>query len=120
MTFVDYEQAKWLKRIGFNEQCKYYYDFIGDICSETKGTNWNISNESLYSRPEQHQVVNWLLETHNILIFPDVQFKKGVGSYWWNIKGDGINRFSKLINRFNSLPEVYSAAFNYMLDNNLI
>ena len=128
--YVDYEQAKWLKIIGFNEECKYYYDFIGDICSSNNETNWNISNETLYSRPEQHQVVNWLLEKHGIHIKDDFEreysFEKDkvistkyrcyVNKFVESISGYD---FKFKTNLFDSPKEAYSAAFN-ILNNNLI
>jgi hypothetical protein len=69
---VTYQQAKWLKDIGFNKRVLTYsleaeekqrndLGFL-DHNKDTKGYL------PTYSIPEQHQVIDWLWETHQVFI----------------------------------------------------
>lgn len=122
--YITFEQAKWLKEKGFNEVIKTLYNENGTEL--VKGTLPN-SLTNYYSAPEQHQVVDWLLEKHGIWI--EVR----------HIKTFGVNRFHIIIWKYgeedyhtihcgngvgyevwDTPQEAYSAAFDYIKYTNLI
>jgi len=131
--YITLEQAKWLKEKGFNIPTIYYWFENSKVSvptrtSDNQYSNWNqfLSNLRI-SAPEQHQVVDWLLSNHDIWI--EVR----------HIKTFGVNRFHIIIWKYgkedyhtihcgNSVgyevwdtpQEAYSAAFDYIKNNNLI
>ena len=136
-AYVTFEQAKWLKEKGFDERCNQYYsqalfegkneDWEGVFPkftvfehSEFHFNSWPNSNDLWFkcSAPEQHQVVEWLRVNHGI---------------WVYVVGGGNNRYYPMyqdknqyklaldLDKFYDTPqEAYSAAFDYILINNLI
>jgi hypothetical protein len=109
---------------------------MGDLGSSDKKNNWNISTTELYSRPEQHEVVEWLYKKYGIWIsvnkldgFQDLFFYSIIGSNGFNrgFKIELVEWDDDLCDKFgynnkylNSPQEAYSAAFVYIRDNNLI
>ena len=123
---ITFEQAKWLKGVEFDVPVKKYYMGSGKDYSweeETNGNNPSFTKE-IYSMPEQHQVVDWLLEKYGIWIY--VTRDGG----WWipviqdlsNEKKEGaINIDMNNVDVcFNSPTEAYEAAFDYIKDKGLI
>ena len=133
-TYVTFEQAKWLKEKGFDEPCTAL--FIHEIIQGN--TEWDIlelfernNNDTYefllscdmdwqknYLRPEQWQVVEWLRVNHGIWvsICPSIDTNFEFMIY----KKDVIYGSGKYKSNFNSPQEAYSAAFDYIKDNNLI
>jgi hypothetical protein len=119
-TYVTFEQAKWLKEKGFNEECKYYYDIefkeltfhIGYVDDIYK----NSELEDEISAPEQHHVVEWLRLKYGIWVY----VKQG---YLWEWNIESIENKPKLIynDGLEDSPQAaYSTAFDYIKNNNLI
>lgn len=126
MKHVTFPQAQWLKNIEFDVPCQFLYvDGKYKINFEKEGDLFNNGYPSTQKpidwclAPEQHQVVDWLLEKHGIWIevqCPDMKdqlfsfnihrFQK-FGSY-----GDGTG--------YKLPKEAYSAAFDYIKDKGLI
>jgi hypothetical protein len=130
--YVSFEQAKWLKEIDFNEECKTVFyvpdnsatcvvDFVED---ETIGGYY-------IKRPEQWQVVEWLRVNHNIDLQDICNYGRlcktyRMGIIFINNKNEVDMVFLRPIDtifdfiEFNSPQETYSAAFDYIRENKLI
>lgn len=138
--YATFEQAKWLKEKGFDEQCTAL--FIHEI--RQGNTEWEIlefferNNDDTYEfllscdmdwqknylRPEQHQVVEWLRLNHGIDLY-HITYKGTKGKYDCIVVCDKFRtEMSTMLlthsRWFNSPQEAYSAAFDYIKDNNLI
>lgn len=73
--FVDYDIALKLKKLGFNEECLYYYDSFAYVGSSSAfWQNYNTS-ENLVSRPLWQQVIDWLREKHNLIVYVRSTYK---------------------------------------------
>lgn len=134
-NYVTFEQAKWLKEKGFAELCFYYYEngklvepYLENGSSTDVEFRVDLSDLLEYfnkwskriSAPEQHQVVEWLRVNHVIWVLIDIDdVKHSLCNYvvkWRNEICLNENRGKG----FNSPQEAYSAAFDYIKDNNLI
>jgi hypothetical protein len=127
-AYVSFEQAWKLKDKGLNFWCKYRYtDFNGRIQLEEN------ASEIFPYAPEQHQVVEWLITNHGIWIYtypvaPFVIDGEDYPKIVWVSKICSLNQvnFEKFIDADNGLAvnhhrspqEAYSAAFDYILQNN--
>jgi len=143
-TYVTFEQAKWLKEKGFDEECKnvYYGDTEDDDLLQnnepvTPSSDYILGEWDCYA-PEQHQVVEWLRINHEIEVSAlRYTFSKGkfVGKKYMFL----VEKYKKNFNpdldeyhfeeeplessrelNYNSPQEAYSAAFDYIISNNLI
>ena len=126
-TYATFEQSKLLKEKGFNISCKegWYVaqldPYKGQLFPDDTGGKHEIE------KPEQWQVVEWLRVNHDIWI--EVH----------HIKTFGVNRFHIIIWKYgeedyhtihcgngvgyevwDTPQEAYSAAFDYIFNNNLI
>ena len=136
--YVTFQQAKWLKEKEFNTKVISFFD--NDKLSEPKDRkvdgftiynpiNWNTVKPHYYSRPEQHQVVEWLLVNHGIWVYtypiaPFVTDGEDYPKIVWVSKICSLNQvnFEKFIDADNGLAinhhsspqEAYSAAFDYI------
>jgi hypothetical protein len=119
--YITFEQAKWLKSKEFDEECRMC---IAD--DDERPLPFNAGNSlhknsihPYYSTPEQHQVVEWLFEKHGIWIyvrnFETVDFCSYVLQ-----KGESLIAFNNGDKGFDTPQEAYSAAFDYIKDNDLI
>jgi len=99
-TYLTFKQTKLLKEIGFEDiQIDY-------------GLNQMLNN---CKAPEQWQVVEWLRINHSIWV--EVLTEKSL--FIFQIKKIGKGGF--IAGKFENTPqEAYSAAFDYVLNNNLI
>jgi len=141
-TYVSFEQAKWLKEKGFKSNRKITYYLYGDKKPRKYvGGISNSLNTDLYiSAPEQWQVVEFLRINHNVHIRYTVEI---VGSdewlYGYNILylpfefNDAkrrcphmleINSFKEGMGSYTGAwdtpQEAYSAAFDYLISQNII
>jgi hypothetical protein len=138
-TYVTFEQAKWLKEIGFNEYCVIKY-FLkkpsGYNINYNKETPYNITgydgillnekyidNNVFIYASEQWQVVEWLRINHGIWV--ESLHRGDMGDFIFKVVELNENNWKKhphyIHNEgFNSPQEAYSAAFDYIKDNNLI
>jgi len=123
-TYVTYNQAVWLKEKGFNEPCRQRIwegfekepHFESD-CVSANYNDYDDSSTTYYSAPEQWLVIEWLRVNHGIWINVTI----GQETKWEYIIGDiptcGVLHYSSM---FDSPQEAYSAAFDYIISNNLI
>jgi hypothetical protein len=129
-TYVSFEQAKWLKEIGFDEVTNTIFmtNHITEVIFENiNGLKHSDGNNPFISRPEQWEIIEWLRVNHGIWV--EIH----------HIKTFGINRFHIIIWKYgegdyhtihcdnnvgyevyDTPQEAYSAAFDYILNNNLI
>lgn len=136
MKYITYEQAKWLKEKGYNEPCYKVYNGkkLSFLRSNGK-TDWLRNSyythllkqnpdhnelKRIFTAPEQHHVVDWLLEKHGIWVevrrtshFNEIRFQ----AYYNEKPVTGImgGYLSVLTPK-----DAYSSAFDYIKDNNLI
>lgn len=125
--YVNFEQAKWLKEKGFNLYCSCSY-WKKDFTRHTPGyalENGETSQENYYDfpryyAPEQWQVIEWLRVNHGIWaevrrtqFFGETRFQAYVNDT--PLTGELGGFVSQ-----EQPKEAYSAAFNYIRENNLI
>jgi len=136
--YITFEQAKWLKEKGFNEPCDSIYKEDGEFQSyknvgdiRTHFNNSEPINPKTWHRydtsaPEQHQVVDWLLEKHGIFVeifADDYEENHNNWIYLYNItmtRKKGESRIWIDGSPKDSPKEAYSVAFDYIKDNDLI
>lgn len=121
--YVTFEQAKWLKEKGFDEECTHAY---------CQSVNLNKPIEHCFPRinqyrpnvkeewlaPEQHVAIEWLRVNHNIdLYVRKVRAMDNSTGYIWVIfEGDSLQLSKKL----NTPQEAYSSGFDYIRENSLL
>jgi hypothetical protein len=128
LHYVNYDFAKFLKSKGFNVPCKQA--FYGDVEDEdieyneptTTGDDFILGEYDCYA-PEHWEVVEWLRVNYGIFISCEQNYK---GEFWTQVhkKNDHIiPRWEVIAANYdspNSPQEAYSAAFDYIKNNNLI
>jgi hypothetical protein len=120
--YSTFEQAKWLKEIGFDVRLKSWFDSEGEfhiLNDEFNSIGWcnrNLPKDEC-SRPEQWQVVEFLRVNHGIWTIADYYNNGDKNIWFWNIK---FNSKETMDCGFTSPQEAYSAAFDYIKENNLI
>jgi hypothetical protein len=141
-TYITFEQAKWLKEKGFDESCRMlingaYEPFHLNLIETQYFQNNSVLLKDCYSAPEQWQVVEWLRFNHDIWVsvikidgFQDLYYYTITGSSEFFNNGRTItveewddetcDKMGYNNKYFNSPQEAYSAAFDYIKDNNLI
>jgi hypothetical protein len=115
--YVTFEQGKWLFEKDYPPIPK---------CFNKEGEERTVSvvisrltESTYYPRPEQHQVVDWLIVNHGIWIEIYMDDDGTFGYLCSKIIAEG--RMDHPLMRHFTLPqEAYSAAFDYIKDNNLI
>jgi hypothetical protein len=138
-TYVTFSQAKWLKEKGFDVECTRF-----DVKPNSKifgidehGRYYPIKNKpkelwivgscvaqnitNVLLAPEQWQVVEWLLINHGVWIKVSVEewFKEDTKrNFSWHITAGKYTEIDGVI--YNTPQEAYSAAFDYIFNNNLI
>jgi hypothetical protein len=138
-TYVTFEQAKWFKEKGFDEYCNQYYsqalfegtnkDWEGIFskftvfkCSDFHFNSKPQNNDLWFecSAPEQWQVIEWLRVNHGIWVF----LERGLEPVNFYPVIDNNHKVTSFKYHppmwYNSPQEAYSAAFDYIKDNNLI
>lgn len=119
-THATFEQSKFLKERGFDEVCNTYYS-IGGIF-DMDYLPRPIPKDLFYA-PEQWQVVEWLRVKHGIWVYCEIKNDKyyckakKLKSNWRKVISGIINNENII---YNTPQEAYSAAFDYILNNNLI
>jgi hypothetical protein len=130
-AYVTFEQAKWLKDIGFDVPCisLFNYEGIEQIWKDKKLRS-NKKEVSDYIRPEQWQVIEWLRVNHGIWVYATPRYSSWIFGVKnlnnWNehnlVDVDFWNTNEYLISRgvptiMISPQEAYSAAFDYIITN---
>jgi hypothetical protein len=122
-TYVTREQSKWLKEKEFDLPTYAYYSGLNFYTGEYKNhSQTTIGDTPMHkmligytSAPEQWQVVEWLRVNHGIWVSIRVSNNK-FNLLVTNLSGDILFNDSA----FNTPQEAYSAAFDYIKNNNLI
>jgi hypothetical protein len=116
--YVTFEQAKWVKEKGFNiPTLTFYLDGKPMFNHNKEPRNSNILPGNIdVARPEQWQVVECLRLNHGIWIYCKYQKRGKIIFVIEDLQGNNITISPDL----NSPQEAYSAAFDYIKDNNLI
>ena len=121
---VTFEQAKWLKEKGFKIGSNRGYLPNGELSySQYASLCYNDEEDypTRYSAPEQWQVVEWLRVNHGIWVWVRPYKDHAADNndpiqHQMNVYKNGVT----VSKEFNSHEESYSAAFDYIKDNNLI
>jgi hypothetical protein len=132
MKYTTYEQAKWLKKKGYEidtDEVLFCRDEINNI-EEHQIKNRDVIynggilymvDENEYRVYEQHQVVDWLLEKHGIWVYVDTH---EYGKWCFNYKVIKPNKEYPHINvsgefgleNYSTPQDAYSSAFNYIME----
>jgi hypothetical protein len=118
-TYVTFEQAKWLKEKGFNVKVEGLF-FDGEFINifPKKANNTDFASTRYNSAPEQGQVVEWLRVNHGIWIYV-LPYSTLFRPYAEELVDN--DKFGKWEGHKYSTPqEAYSAAFDYILNSNLL
>jgi len=126
--YITFEQAKWFKEKGYEidtDEVLFCRDEINNIEEhqiKNRDVIYNVGilymvDENEYRVYEQHQVVDWLLEKHGIWITVTSISQE---SWQWHITKPGDSLGKLYQEDFYSPQEAYSAAFDYIKNNNLI
>ena len=129
--YATFELSKLLKEKEWQQRTKMVWlDFLGK--QHLREVNLSLKLQTAeYDAPEQWQVVEWLRVNHGIWINvkPDcygeswyVDLNVCLEKVWENLdkRHEIVSAFRKFINEHKSPQEAYSAAFDYIKDNNLI
>ena len=121
--YTTFEQSKWLKEKGYKSKSRYY-DGSGKLVSvpnipenDYRHTN-NYMQRFRWEAPEQWQLVEWLRLNHGIWISVFYKRHSENKHYGFNIRQ--ANGIETVLWEFESPQEAYSAAFDYINENNLI
>jgi len=129
-AYTTFEQAKWLKKKGFDVLTWYCYlkdrtvQFSSGDENDVDLYNHNLWDN--YSMPEQWQVVEWLRVNHGIWVCVGVGNLFHGDKFFILIKKYNIDRWelTPLDNErhspYDTPQQAYSAAFDYIKNNNLI
>jgi hypothetical protein len=117
--YTTLDQSKVLKEKGFDEECRMCVE-DGDDRPLPFDCGRELHKNSLhpyYSAPEQWVVVEWLLQNHQIWITVTSISQE---SWQWHITKPGDSLGKLYEEDFYTPQEAYTAAFDYILTNNLI
>ena len=120
---VNSKIAKLLKEKKFNEPCLLYWKDLNleghrfkDWNNETIGDSpMHKRNAGYYSAPTIAQVVMWLYEKYGIWISVDPE--NGTDTWFFTIS---YNNSETIFGNYSTPTEAYSAALDYIKENNLI
>jgi hypothetical protein len=129
-VYVTFEQAKKLKELGLVAKSDKYwvkmtkdeYTEMSDISLEDLDNSIGIGGNLVITKYQQWQIVEWLRVNHGIWIYVD--YGKRTNSWYYNIQflPTQTNHAERTLYKegFISPQEAYSAAFDYILNNDLI
>jgi hypothetical protein len=122
-TYITFEQAKWLKEKEWQQRTKMVW-LVSFGKQHLRELHLSLElNNAEYDAPEQWQVVEWLRVNHGIWV--ESLHRGDMGDFIFKVVELNENNWKKhphyIHNEgFNSPQEAYSAAFDYIKDNNLI
>ena len=121
-TYVTFEQAKLFltKGIRCETNKSYVYRFKEH---EDKGYNPSLTDKPLLCdipAPEQWQVVEWLRVNHGIWVSVDMVYEVTQTGFWYSIRQSKEDDMAIGSNEYPTPQQAYSAAFDYIKNNNLI
>ena len=126
-TYVTYKQAVWLKEKGFDELCRQRWSIVENIDGDKSSFlqveggmfNWNNGTYPEFcSAPEQWLVIEWLRVNHGIWTGLS-RYVNGYGEFY-SANVQIIANKHHSANGHTSPQDAYSAAFDYIISNNLI
>lgn len=88
---VNYKIAQLAKKLGFKEPTLYAFDKCEMLCSHAENVfhKMNYNDSSYYSAPNYQQMINWLINNHQI--FVEVTFSQFIKTYRFEInKTNGV------------------------------
>ena len=119
--YATFELSKLLKEKEWQQRTKMVWlDFLGK--QHLREVNLSLElNNAEYDAPEQWQVVEWLRVNHGIWVWVRPYKDHAADNndpiqHQMNVYKNGVT----VSKEFNSHEEAYSAAFDYIKDNNLI
>jgi hypothetical protein len=124
-AYVSYEQAKLLKEKGFDVLCRNRLTSLIDSSGKYE-TPQNFNKYlNAVSLPEQWQVVEWLLKTHNIFLWAQPYADRATFQPYWVYMNEKSKKAplqyhlsgnaSICGSDYKSPQEAYSASFDYIL-----
>jgi len=124
--YVTFEQAKWLGEKEFDLPTYGYYDGLNLCIGEYKNHSKTKIGDTLMhkrltgyiSAPEQWEVVEWFEQRFNVYI--DTRCVNSTRGDNFEFCIHKMNDIIETKNGFNTRQETYSAAFDYIKENNLI
>lgn len=124
-SYVTFEQSKWLKERGFNvdtETC--FHALLGHEIESPM--NWD-NDRGYLVRPEHWQVIDWLFLRYKLSVESHMDIPQSGeqdGCYVFNgVVKLSDNYICNIVFKSENKPtreKAYSAAFDYIKDNNLI
>ena len=128
--YVSFETAKLLKEKGFDEDCRYFYDYekpkSGYLSNERYGERIHNSNDyegrELAACPTLQMAMKWLIETHKLHIEP-TPYPHEDGVFYWAYKIAFLDSdtLAVMVVRkkagFDSKEKACEAAIKYCLEN---
>ena len=134
LAHVTFEQAKWLKEIGFDVKTRgrihvsHWHLVKDNIIPSNVNTshndmfapidNWNKNNTHYMSLPEQWQVIEWLRVNHGLFVYCQPSYSLRV--FYCEIQNIKTLELIHSTGVCSTPQDAYSIAFNYIKDNNLI
>ena len=114
---ITYEQAVWLKSIGFDAICRSI--FLNGIKANTESLYRNSFNaELILTAPEQSVIVEWLRVNFGVWISVKMSQTESEYSYQGCIQQ--LNKENVSASDFETPQEAYSAALSYLMSNEII
>jgi hypothetical protein len=114
-AYATFEQAKWLKDKEWQQRTKMVWlDSLGKQHLREVHLSLELNNAE-YDAPEHWQVVEWLRINHGIWVCVN-KSKDAEDNGWFHYYVD--NKWSAKL--YDTPQEAYSAAFDYIKDNDLI
>ena len=116
MEIVSFEIAKKLKEKGFNNECYAYYEPLNHCLNISKvfKTNTIAENYNCITAPTISQVLKWLREKNDIMIFP--VYSKNTSKWYCSIiNADSLESYNLPLNDSYELAAL--TGIKYCLDN---
>jgi hypothetical protein len=127
-VYVTFEQAKKLKELGLVANSDKYwvkmtkdeYTEMSDISLEDLDNSIGIGGNLVITKYQQWQIVEWLRVNHGIWVYPQITGNSFTQHYIPMIAPKLNPNNTIQLAKYNSPQEAYSAAFDYILNNDLI
>lgn len=127
--FVTYEQALALNKLGFREECLYYYNRGGMLVSNYYDSSDGIYVENLYiSYNSRHKITNkydaptlaqaqkWLRKEKNLYVCVEIDITDTVNNiFYWTIYKLPYKKQIRKTRKFDSPEEALSAGISEVI-----
>jgi hypothetical protein len=119
-TYVTFEQSKYFYSKGLDLICENYWLQTQTEYKRVYIRELYADETPICSAPEQWQVVEWLRVNHGIWISIDMIYEENQIGFWYCIRQSKEGDEAIQSDEYSTPQEAYSAAFDYIKDNNLI